>query len=87
VVPLHQTGIVAARKRAGQFKQGIRVIAPGKPRCTMRRKRATQTVRMRTTGIMEGYDGALSKMRYAGPARREILHHVRLSIPWRRERR
>ena len=85
MAPLHQTGIVAAPKRAGQPNWGIRVIALGKPRCTMRRKRVTQTVHVRITGIMEGYDGALSQLRYAGPARREILHHVRLSIPWRRK--
>jgi hypothetical protein len=63
------------------------MIARGKPRCTMRRKRATPSGRMGMTGIMEGYDGALSQLRYACQARREILHHVRLSIPWRRERR
>jgi hypothetical protein len=37
-------------------------------------------------GLMEGCDGALSQLRNAGAARREVLHHVRLSISGRRER-
>ena len=87
MVPHHQIGIVAVLTRAGQPNRGIRMIARGKPRSTMRRKCATPSGRMRVIGIMEGYDGALSQLRYACQARRKILHHVRFSIPRRRERR